>query len=114
MTMKQKPNANVIEHNKNLQAQVEHLTQRLQQALSERAMVSPPEIVASLTLHRTINDDVEFGRCNHAVQMLPNNAVLLLVTPEGDNKSASTFLINEESHGFTVEKTMIETPDETA
>jgi len=111
---KQNTETNLINRNKNLEAQVEELGRRLNQAMQERAMISPPEIVSALTVHRTIGEDMVFGRCNHALQMLPNQTVLLLVTPDETSPSASTFLIGEECTGFTVEKTMIETPDDTA
>lgn len=94
-----------------LKEHVAYLRTQLMNAGQDRAMLSPPTVVSGLIVHRTVGDDLKFGRCTHALQLLPNNAVLLLVTPEGNVPSASTFFLGEECHGFTAEKTMIETPD---
>lgn len=100
----------------NEQAQeIKQLQAALAQAANNRSMITPPEVVSALTLHRTIGENIEFGRCNHALQLLPNNAVLLLVTEEkadGGADRVSTFFGGEEACGFTVTKTMIETADD--
>ena len=77
-------------------------------------MITPPEIVAGLKLRRTIGEDEVFGRCSHALQLLPNGAILLLVTAEDDAGAVqvSTILIGEETPGFTITKPLIEAPDE--
>jgi len=75
-------------------------------------MITPPEIVASLVVKRTIGEDEKFGRCSHALQLLPNHVMLLLVTEEVDGiPEVSTFLVGEEVPGFKVTKSAIETLD---
>ena len=79
-------------------------------------MITPPEIVAGLTVKRTIGDDEVFGRCSHAMQMLPNGSILILVTSERDDggMEVDTYLLGEEVPGFKALKAMIETSDDTA
>lgn len=77
-------------------------------------MITPPEIVSGLVIRRTIGDDEVFGRCSHALQLLPNGAILILVTEEGADLAGvevSTFMLGEEIPGFKAVKSMIETPD---
>lgn len=84
-----------------------------QKAQQAGGMLTPPQIVAGLRVIRTIGEDIEFGRCNHALQLLPNQVILLLVTEEteGGGSKTSTFLLGEEIPGFEAEKSLIETPD---
>lgn len=89
----------------------DYLRNELLKSNQTRAMLSPAQVVAELIVHRTVGDDIRFGRCTHALQMLPNNTVLLLVTEEGAGAPASTFVLGEECPGFTVHKPLIETPD---
>jgi hypothetical protein len=79
-------------------------------------MITPPEVVAGLIVRRTIGEDEVFGRCSHALQLLPNGVILLLVTTDDGDEGpeVSTLMLGEEIPGFTVQKSMIETLDETA
>ena len=89
----------------------DHLRSELLKSNQTRAMLSPPQVVGGLVLYRTVGEDLHFGRCTHALQMLPNNTVLLLITEEGAGAPSSTFVLGEECPGFTVHKPLIETPD---
>lgn len=91
----------------------EQLKNALAQASQQRGLLTPQEVVASLTLRRAVGEDETFGRCSHALQILPNQVILLLVTEEteGGSHKVSTFYLGEEVPGFSVEKTMIETLD---
>jgi len=76
-------------------------------------MITPPEVVAGLLVRHTIGEDIKFGRCSHALQLLPNQTILLLVTSEGDDggTEVDTFLVGEEVSSFKALKSMIETAD---
>jgi len=89
------------------------VAQQQAQRPAAQGMITPPEIVAGLTVIRTIGDNEEFGRCSHALQLLPNGVLLLLVTSiseEGGTVVAS-YLLGEEIPGFKITKAMIEAPD---
>ena len=66
-----------------------------------------------------MGDDENFGECLHALQLLPNGIMLLLVTedlPE-EKIQVSTFLIGDEIPGFQAvqdNKPLVEAPDETS
>jgi hypothetical protein len=83
-------------------------------------LLTPPEIVAALIVKRTLGDNEVFDRCSHSLQLLPNGAILLLVTSDGHDKDGAeciygdTFLLGEEVPGFKALKAMIETSDDPA
>ena len=88
--------------------------QQAQQRPAAHGMITPPEIVAGLQIRRTLGEDLVFGRCNHAMQLLPNGTVILLVTHEEDGANVvETFFMNEEISSFKAIKSMIEAPDDT-
>ena len=81
--------------------------QRAQQPTS--GLITPPEIVDGLVVRRTIGEDEVFGHCSHALQLLPNGVILLLVTSEGgDGIETDTFVLGEEVVGYKALKTPVE------
>jgi len=108
MSSNKRPKGNPKKHPNQQKAEAD-----VAQGMRPNGLLTPAEIVASCTVHRTIGEDQTFGRCSTALQLLPNNAVLLLVTDksEEDADRAHTFLLGEEVTGFSVEHSMIETAD---
>ena len=90
--------------------------QEAQAGQAPSGLLTSPMDVASAVVHKTIGEDVEFGRCSTALQLLPNQTVLLLITDKDESGAdrAHTFFAGEEVNGFSVTHSMIDTLDETA